>query len=210
MSFVTKMETNVLFCPEPKDKSDVIWIDENQNEYHLHSWILDMQSNVFKGIYKESSKHSMTFPPNTILVFAKLLYLKHGQSEKVHLKTNNAVAILRMCYQYECKYLEELCIEFISKMLPEPYSNKIPLSEQQHTDAQFVQDVLKFCVETKNESLARITICHIKHRSDIVELLLDYHGFLKTSSKRKIIQVSDHVPENGKHLREVYKIKSKN
>ena len=205
--FSKKMEENILFFPEPKDKSDVIWIDENLNEYHIHSWILDLQSNVFKGIYKDESlsKHVINFPPNIILAFANILYLKHGESEKTYLKIDNVVAILRMCNQYECSYLEKLCVSYITKMLPEAAWDRTKLCAYQETDPEFVQDVLKFCVDTKNESLGHITLSHIKDRSDIVDLLLNYHG-LKTLSKRKN-EVIDNIPEFKKHLAELYKIK---
>ncbi len=96
---------------EPVHKADVIWIDQKDKEYKLHSVVLSRQSPVFCQMYKHEtySCHRMDYSTTTLKVVISLMY--DLQLDKSQMK-ENILMVWEFTHRYECK-LEQFVVQFI-------------------------------------------------------------------------------------------------
>jgi hypothetical protein len=96
---------------EPINKTDVTWIDMEQQEYKLHSVILSRQSVVFAVMYKNETQvsHKMDYPTEVLKLVISFIYDLGMQEIKIR---ENIIGLWEFFHRYECR-LEEVIINFI-------------------------------------------------------------------------------------------------
>ena len=116
----------------PWDNSDIVLVVQDQ-ELHVHKWILTSQSPVFKamldGHFKEASQDKVILKDKdsgSMIQFLKMLYPASMFGDvKVPLDDENQLSILALAEEYQCVNLTRSCLEDI-QMTPENVMQILP------------------------------------------------------------------------------------
>ena len=126
----TKNDRNAF--SSPWDDSDIVLVVEDE-ELHVHKWILTSQSPVFKamldGHFKEARQDKITLEGKDVgsmIQFLKMLYpVSMFDEVKDRLDDENRLSIMALAEEYQCVKLIKLCLKEI-KMTPENIMQILP------------------------------------------------------------------------------------
>ncbi|XP_028398541.1 uncharacterized protein LOC114522110 [Dendronephthya gigantea] len=148
------MENERNVFSSPWDDSDIILVVEDQ-ELHVHKWILTSQSPVFKamldGRFMEASQDEIILndkDPEVMVEFLKLLYPWSMFEDKVNFDDENFLLVLALADEYQCVKLIKQCIEKV-KITSHNVLQILPYAVAYHqTILPKVYDVIKCSVST--------------------------------------------------------------
>ncbi len=108
------MQEFVLFGP--KERTDVIWMDQEDNKYFVHRLVLEMRSKIFEDLkWEETTIIKSTFSPMATLEFLKLCYCVTLNDYEIPRFV--LVEVCKLCFQYDVytKECTKWLITFIRK-----------------------------------------------------------------------------------------------
>ena len=112
----TKIDKNMFALPW--EDSNMVLVVEDQ-ELHVHKWILTSQSPVFKAMFgghlKEASQNNITLKEKdlqSMIPFLRLLYPSSMFSEsKTPLNDESRLSVMALADEYQCVNLMKQCID---------------------------------------------------------------------------------------------------
>lgn len=171
-----------------KERTDVIWIDSELNEYYIHRLILEMRSDVFRNHEWETNTVFKTkFSPKASLEFLKLIYCFNIATHVIDQAA--LIEVSRICFQYNV-YTKE-CIDWIEKKL-----------QTDEVDNEFI-DTCNFVADFQQTDLMKNIIDILKPRLTLTNttlrglslgfknMLIMYLYGSKIESEVKIIEAED-------------------
>ncbi|XP_028398542.1 kelch-like protein 20 [Dendronephthya gigantea] len=180
----TEKDQNVF--SSPWDGSDIILVVEDQ-EFHVHKWILTSQSPVFKamldGRFMEASQDKITLKDKDLKVmeqFLKLLYpWSMFEEDKVSFDDKNFLLLLALADKYQCVNLIKQCINKV-KITSENALQILPFALKYH------QAVLHDIYDTINWSAPtdklKEELLGLENKDVLIEILLTKCCFLEASA----------------------------
>ena len=113
---------------EPWDDSDVVLVVEHK-EFHVHRWMLSLQSPVFKamfdGSFKDSTQEKIKLKDDkheAMSVFLKLLYppnMVDKNNGKSLINNKNVLSIVELADKYRAKNIIKQCLREVKHIQPE-------------------------------------------------------------------------------------------
>ena len=197
----------------PRNNSDIVLVVEDQ-ELHVHKWILTSQSPVFEamfqGDFQEASQDRITLKEKKLESMIQFLILLYPTSmfleSKTHLDDERQLSVMSLADEYQCVNLIKQCIdeaEITAKNVLQilPYAVKY-----QQTALPRMYDVIKSGVSTRElkkflpemesketSDTMLLTKCHflesnlVQMQKAIISLLRD---FLKEQSRANDLEES--------------------
>ena len=186
----TNDEENVF--ASPWNGSDMVLVVEDQ-ELHVHKWILTMQSPVFKamfdGHFKEASQDKITLKEKSCRLMVQFLKVLYPSSMFVEDKTSvndeSRLSIMPLAEEYQCVNLIKQFINEI-QVTPENVLKILPYVKYHQAALSKVCDVIKRSTPTSQlkEVLPEL---ESKEASSIIKILLTKCDFLESG----IVQMQD-------------------
>ena len=157
----------------PWGNSDVVLIVEGEG-FHVHRWMLSLQSPVFSGMFngnfKDSSQEKIELKDDkheAMLPFLKLLYppnmLKDDGKPSVEINNENILSIVELADKYEAKNILTQCLTSVKHLQPESTMRLLPYAVRHELPVEEILDVIarristgkleNFAPELENESL---------------------------------------------------------
>ena len=172
----------------PWNDSDMVLVVEDQ-ELHVHKWILKSQSPVFKamfdGHFQEASQDKITLKEKeykSMIKFLKALYPSSMfETAETPLDDESRLSIIALADEYQCVNLIKKCINEV-KMTPENVLQILPYAvKHDQTSLVKMYDVIKWGVPTaKLEKL----LPEIESKETSNTMLLTKCRFLESSVVR--------------------------
>ena len=196
---------------EPWDDSDVVLVVEGK-EFHVHRWMLSLQSPVFKamfnGNFKDSAQEKIELKDDkhqAMLLFLKLMYPPNMLDKDlgaVDIKDENVSSIVELADKYEAKNVIKQCLTRIEYLQPEntmhllPYAlrHELPVQDIHHVIARHIStDKLEnFAPELDNDSVyiktlvkkCRVQEDAIKQANTVMQHMINKHVTEMTKKKK--------------------------
>ena len=180
---VTENDQNVF--SSPWNESDIVLLVED-NELHVHKWILTSQSPVFKamldGHFKEAGQDKITLKdkdPKTMERFLKLLYpWSMFEADKLSFDYENFLLVLALADEYQCVNLIKQCINKV-KITSHNALQILPFAVKYH------QKVLPEVYEVINWSAPtdklEEELLGLENKEVLIDILLTKCRFLEAS-----------------------------
>ena len=177
----------------PWNGSDMVLVVEDQ-ELHVHKWILTMQSPVFKamfdGHFKEASQDKITLKGTSFQLMVQFLKVLYPSSmfveDNTRLNDESRLSIMRLAEEYQCVNLIKQFINEI-QVTPENVLKILPYVVKYHQAAlPKLCDVIKRSTPTSKlkEVLPEL---ESKEASSTINILLTKCDFLESG----IVQMQD-------------------
>ena len=187
----TKDEENVF--ASPWNGSDMVLVVEDQ-ELHVHKWILTMQSPVFKATFdshfKEASQDKITVKEKSFQLMVQFLKVLYPSSmfveDNARLNDESRLSIMPLAEEYQCVNLIKLCINEI-QVTPENVLKILPYVVKYHQAAlPKLCDVIKWSTPTSKLKKV-LPELESKEASSAINILLTKCDFLESG----IVQMQD-------------------
>ena len=147
---VSKKQKDNVFS-EPWERSDVVLVVEDK-EFHVHRWMLSMQSPVFdamfNGSFKDSTQEKIELKDDkheAMLLFLQLLYPANMLDEdygKVDINNENVLSIAELADKYGAKNVIKQCLKEVDDLKPENTMRLLPYAVQHESQVGKVLDII--------------------------------------------------------------------
>ena len=194
----------------PWSNSDVVLVVEGK-EFHVHRWMLSLQSPVFSamfnGNFKDSSQEKIELKGDkheAMLLFLKLLYPPNMLDEEdvgeVSIEDENVLSIVELADKYEAKNVMKQCSNRAEFLRPENTLKLLPYAARHDLPVDDILDVIARHISTdKLENFAteldnsvyvktltekcRVQEDVIKRANTVIQIMVNRHV---TDTARKI------------------------
>ena len=193
---------------KPWDDSDVVLVVEGK-EFHVHRWMLSLQSPVFKamfkGNFKDSTQDKIELKDDkheAMLLFLKLLYPANMLDEddgKVDIKDENVLSIVELADKYEARNVIKQCLKSAKYLQPQNTMRLLPYAVRHESPVKGILDVIaryistdglaNFAPELDNESV------HVKTLETKCRV---YEDAIQRANTAMLYLVNKHVTEMAK------------
>jgi hypothetical protein len=103
---------------------NVIWLDEEGNQYHVHQFLLELRSKVFRTIDLTTEPFETKMSAEVCQMFFEMLY--SCNIDVIYIKRNLFIHLISFFFEYDMPEFFDSCVErLISKMA----DGKIPLND---------------------------------------------------------------------------------
>ena len=143
----------------PWSNSDVVLVVEGK-EFHVHRWMLSMQSPyfsaMFSGKFKDSSQEKIELKDDkheAMLPFLQLLYPPNMLDEddgkpKVDINNENVVSIAELADKYEARNVIKQCLTSVKYLQPESSMRLLPYAVRHELPVEDILDVIARHIST--------------------------------------------------------------
>ena len=218
---------------EPWGDSDVVLVVEGK-EFHVHRWMLSLQSPVFKamfnGNFKDSAQEKIELKDDkheAMLLFLKLLYPANMLDEddgKVDIKDENVLIIVEVADKYGAKNVIKQCLKEVDDLKPENTMKLLPYAVRHELPVEDIQDVIarnistdklvNFAPKLDNDSVYIETLVEkcrvqediIKEANDVMQHMTNTHVTEMAKKKnKKHAKCVRHVYSNAQNFNKARK-----
>lgn len=100
--------SNIIYAPAPTALSDLVLLDQEGQEYHVHRSILAYRSKVWEATFSDPNPMmeplQMGVPGNVLLTFLQAIYTGKGEINFVSKTPTDALDLWKLLDQYDIKH----------------------------------------------------------------------------------------------------------
>ena len=142
---------------KPWERSDVVLVVEDK-EFHVHRWMLSLQSPVFdvmfNGKFKDSTQEKIELKDDkhgAMLLFLQLLYPANMLDKDygtVDIKDENVLSIVELADKYGAKHVMKQCLNCVKYLQPETKMKLLPYVVRHELPVKDILDVIARHIST--------------------------------------------------------------
>lgn len=123
------MSTNdKIFKFSDKDDTDAIWIDTENNQYHIHQFLLALRSPVLRDVDFTKEPFETKLQPQVCLTFLQMLYSTN--IDMVDIDSETILQLTDVFFKYDMKDYFDSCVRRLADAIQ---SAKVPLHNESKT-----------------------------------------------------------------------------